>query len=411
MKRVEDQLRESIGLDAACIGPNMIQRAVRQRMRSLGLKGLEDYQQVLENSGGEWHELVESVVVTETWFFRDPETFAALVRLVREEWLSAHTTGPLRLLSVPCSSGEEPFSVAMALLDAGVPAERFQIEAVDISARALALAKRSVYGKNSFRGKDLAFRDRYFQPSKEGFMLDPAIRDCVRFYQGNFLSDDFLTSRASYDFIFCRNLLIYFDSLMRRKALDKLERLLAPAGVLFVGPVEQPLAIDHGFVTAKTPMGFACRKAAHGVRRKRPSGVSKRSAAVPKPLPKDEYQTQLQAGGKMIVRPAGKPSAARRTDLETARRLADAGRLKEAAEICEAHLRESRVSAQAYYLLGLVRDASGEAGAIDCYRKALYLEPNHYESLLQMALLLQKNGEAARARAFNSRAQRIRMRT
>ena len=74
-------------------------------------------------------------------------------------------------------------------------------------------------------------------------------------------------------------------------------------------------------------------------------------------------------------------------------------------------MRESRVSAQAYYLLGLVRDASGEAGAIDCYRKALYLEPNHYESLLQMALLLQKNGEAARARTFKSRAQRIRMKT
>jgi chemotaxis protein methyltransferase WspC len=70
-------------------------------------------------------------------------------------------------------------------------------------------------------------------------------------------------------------------------------------------------------------------------------------------------------------------------------------------------LRQSRVSAQAYYLLGLVRDARGDASAIDCYRKALYLEPNHYESLLQMALLLQKNGDPARALAFQSRAQRI----
>jgi chemotaxis protein methyltransferase WspC len=81
--------------------------------------------------------------------------------------------------------------------------------------------------------------------------------------------------------------------------------------------------------------------------------------------------------------------------------------LNEAAEICEAHLRQSRASAQAHYLLGLVRDASGDASAIDCYRKALYLEPDHYESLLQMALLLQKNGDSARARAFTNRAQRI----
>ncbi len=83
--------------------------------------------------------------------------------------------------------------MVMALLGAGVPADRFQIDAVDISARALARAARGVYGRNSFRGKDLAFRDRYFQPSAEGFVLDPAVRNCVRFYQGNFLSDDFLT--------------------------------------------------------------------------------------------------------------------------------------------------------------------------------------------------------------------------
>ena len=70
-------------------------------------------------------------------------------------------------------------------------------------------------------------------------------------------------------------------------------------------------------------------------------------------------------------------------------------------------MRQSRASAQAYYLLGLVRDASGDTRAIDCYRKALYLEPDHYESLLQMALSLQKSGDPARARAFGIRAQRI----
>ena len=91
--------------------------------------------------------------------------------------------------------------------------------------------------------------------------------------------------------------------------------------------------------------------------------------------------------------------------------MADAGRLTEAAEICEAHLRENRVSAQAYYLLGLVRDASGEPDAIDCYRKALYLEPITTRCLVQMALLLQKNGDAARAGTFKSRARRIKLKS
>jgi chemotaxis protein methyltransferase WspC len=403
LKLIEDRLRETIGLEPASVGPSLIQRVVRQRMRSLGLKQLVEYWQFLEQSGDEWQELVECVVVTETWFYRDPESIAAFVRLVREEWLPTHATDQLRLLSVPCSSGEEPFSLVMALLEAGLPAERIQIEAVDISARALARAARGVYSKNSFRGNDFAFRERYFQPCEEGLVISPAVRNCVRFCQGNFLSEDFFTRQASYDFIFCRNLLIYFDPWMRRKALDNIQRLLTPAGVLFVGPVEQPLAIEHGFVAARIPMAFACRKAGQGARRQRAAWMSKRSGAVPR--------LQLQAGARLSPPSPGKAVSSHCTDLETARRLVDAGRLKEAAEVCEAHLRESRISAQAYYLLGLVRDASGEPGGIDYYRKALYLEPNHYESLLQMALLLQKNGEAARAHAMKSRARRIRMKT
>ena len=411
MKRVEDQLRERIGLDAASVGSPLIQRAIRQRMRSLGLKGLEDYHRLLSRSHAEFNQLVEAVVITETWFFRDPETFSALARLVREQWLPAGTADPLRLLSVPCASGEEPFSLGMALLDAGVPAERFRIEAVDISAHALARARQGIYGKNSFRGKDLAFRDRYFRRCEAGYALDPVLRDCVQFSHGNILSADFLTGRAGYDVIFCRNLLIYFDPLMRGKALDQIELLLAPAGALFVGPVEQPLAIAHGFVTAKTCLGFALLKPSPSARRQRAAGMSKRPGAATRSLPKGEGQTELQANGDLGLCPPGNPSCALPADLEKARRLADAGLLREATEICEAHLRRSRVSAQAYYLLGLVREAGGEAGAIDCYRKALYLEPNHYESLLHMALLLQKSGEAGRARALKERAQRIRLKT
>jgi chemotaxis protein methyltransferase WspC len=402
MNLIESRLRETIGLDAASVGQGLIKRAVRQRMRNLGLNRVEDYWRALEHTPTEWNELVESVVVSETWFFRDPEPIAAFVRLVRDEWLPDHSTARLRLLSVPCASGEEPFSLVMALLDGGVPANRFQVEAVDISVRALARADQGVYGRNSFRGTDLSFRDRYFEPSQQGFRLDPAVRNSVRFYRGNLLSDAVPRSGSNYDFIFCRNLLIYLDPLMRRKALDKLRSLLTPSGVLFVSPVEHPLTVQHGFTKAKIPLAFACRKAGYCARRQGPARLPKLSghACGPRLIGETKAPHQL-----------GNPSSRHHTDLETARRLADAGRLKEAAEICEAHLRESGVSAQAYYLLGLVREAGGEPGAIECYRKALYLEPNHCDSLLQMALLLQENGDAARARAFKSRAQRIKLRT
>src|ERR1035437_6136784 len=150
MKRFEHLLRKTIGLDAESIGSTSIQRAVRLRMRGLGLRRLEDCEQLLERSRAEWNELVESVIVTETWFFRDPALLAAFVRLVLEEWLPAHPAAPVRVLSLPCASGEEPYSLAMVLLDASVAPERFQIDAIDISARALAHAARGIYGRNSF---------------------------------------------------------------------------------------------------------------------------------------------------------------------------------------------------------------------------------------------------------------------
>ena len=101
MKQVEQSLREKIGLDASSIGSSLIQRTVRLRMKSLGLKHLDEYKDLLARSEFEWSELLESVVVTETWFFRDREPFAAFIRLVNEEWLPAHPTRPLRILSVP----------------------------------------------------------------------------------------------------------------------------------------------------------------------------------------------------------------------------------------------------------------------------------------------------------------------
>ena len=414
MLPIEHMLRERMGLDACSIGSSLIQRTVRLRMKSLGLKKFDEYHRLLQSSASEWTELVESVIVTETWFFRDGEPFTAMIRLVLEEWLPSHPTGKLRVLSVPCSSGEEPYSIVMALQDAGLPTDRFEVDAVDISARVLNRAKTGIFGKNSFRGKNLAFRTRYFQPGKEGFALSPAIKDCVHFFQGNILNDDFLPGYAAYDFIFCRNLLIYFDRPTQRRALARLDRWLAPAGVLFLGAAEQPLVLELGFVSANIPMAFACRKASH---------LSARLARQPGPSAKMPPQIYIppKRASEMHDHPArnGQPgpfvSSASNgdvlVDLDKARALADAGRLKEASEACENYLRRSGPSAQAFYLLGLVRDAVGDPSAIEFYRKALYLEPNHYETLLQMSLLSQKNGDIARARTFKNRAQRAKSRS
>jgi len=408
MTQIESLLRKEIGLDAASIGSTLIHRAVRLRMKALGLKKPEEYGRLLKHSPAALEELIEAVVVTETWFFRDREPFAAFGRLVLR-WLSTHPVGTLRALSVPCASGEEPYSLAMALLDACVPPHRFVIDGVDISARALARAKHAVYGRNSFRAKDLAFRDRYFRHVKDGYALNSEVREGVRFHRGNVLGDDFLGDGAPYDFIFCRNLLIYFDRATQVRALERLHRLLAPEGVLFVGPAELPLVAGNGFVSANLPLAFACHKPTAPAM----SGPERRARSrIPVlPTPVRTPWSTIGPGEPRAPQRLRPPTGTHQTpepisDLDAARQLADAGRLEEAAAICESHLRKQGPSAQVYFLRGLLCDAGGDLKASDYYRKALYLEPNHYETLLHMALLLEKSGDSAGARVFKRRAER-----
>ncbi len=415
MQLIEDLLRKTMGLDAASIGSSLIGQTVRSRMQSRGVPNVEDYWKYLRETPAELTELVEAVVVKETWFFRDKEPFTALVRLVLTEWLPNRPAVPLRLLSFPCSTGEEPYSMAMALLDAGLPPDRFQIDAVDISTQALEAANRAVYRKNSFRGHTRGYRERHFQPFEDGHLLNQSVRDQVRFRQGNILDHNCPMGGGIYDYIFCRNLLIYFDRPTQEKVLKTLDRLLAKSGVLFVGPVELPLVVSQGFVSAQIPMAAACRKATaapqpqSGRGKKHQTSLSKSAARRPKSAQRQPIHPPLLLADtptKRVTSASRKPAA--HEDLKMASRLADAGRLAEAAQICDNYIKTHGSSAQAYHLLGLVRDAEGDAiQAAEYYRKALYLEPNHYETLVHLATLAKKKGDGNSAQLLYKRAQRV----
>ena len=137
LDEVESFLKERIGLDMASIGSTVVMRAIRDRCARCGLPDTQSYWRHLVASEREQQELIEAVVVPETWFFRDPEALVALSSMARRKTPAPTPEIPLRILSVPCSTGEEPLSIAMALLDAGFSADRFQIDAMDVSARAL----------------------------------------------------------------------------------------------------------------------------------------------------------------------------------------------------------------------------------------------------------------------------------
>jgi chemotaxis protein methyltransferase WspC len=441
--RFETLLRREIGLDAASIGSATIERAVRERMTALSNTGAlragaaaepanaeatrpqrDAYWVELCRSNEEQQRLIEAVIVPETWFFRDREAFAALAKLARER----HARWPerqLRILSVPCSSGEEPYSIAMTLLDAGLPANAFSIEAIDISERNIALARRALYGRNAFRGHLLEFRDRHFTAALDGWQLGESVREAVRFARMN-LFDAALAANPRYDFVFCRNLLIYFDREDQARAVDVLEGLLTSDGTLFVGPSETGALFRHAMRSAKIPLAFAFhkttaevppaitapRRTVEPVRMYTANVQARAAAAIARPLAPPRNAETNPAPGMSLRRtlaPLATRSAAehRALEFEAALHLANQGRLREATVAADLHLDAHGPSAEVFYLLGLIADADGRpADASICYRKTLYLDPKHYEALTHLATLLALQGDHSGAHLLNERAAR-----
>ena len=417
-------LEAKTGIDAKSIGAAAIERAVRERMAAGGLTDAEAYWKHLRISGEEQQRLTEAVVVSETWFFRNPEAFAALVRIVTAEWLPAHPTGLLRVLSAACATGEEPYSIAMALLDSGLSAERFAIDAVDISTRAIAHAQEGVYGRNSFRGSDLTFRDRYFEHTAAGYRLSSRVRAPVQLRSANLFTAGTFGGVECYDIVFCRNVLIYFDRPVQRKAVEILQSLMTADGVMFVGPAESALLTESGLTPARMPHAFAFRRTREVPAKPQPS---LRTAAAARPSSPQEFhpsrplaQAQRSSArnrAAMTGRPAAPTPATADSAtapgevpwMERARQLADQGKLADALRVCEQGLQDSEPSAQAFYLLGLLHDAAGrpqQAG--EHYRKALYLDPTHAEALVQLAALLKCDGDTGGAERLLERARRAR---
>jgi|SRR5665213_437106 len=345
---IKELLLRKMGLDSASVGITTIERAVRERMQASSLATMDAYWERLYSSTAELQELIEAVIVPETWFFRDEETFVALVRVVSES-MQNRLDSCLRILSIPCCTGEEPYSIVMALRDGQVPCKHVTVDAVDISARALAHARRAVYGRNSFRSRDLSFRSRYFSAAGETYTLADDVSRAVTFHQGNLVSGLLSFAVASYDVVFCRNLLIYFDRSTQELVMQTLGSLLAPDGTLFVGPAEACLASATGFTALRGAASFAFRKTLDT-----PTVPS----AVRLPPPRTNFRKESARAIPPPVKRVSKPvveSIEPSSDLVTARRFADQGNLRDAAACCERNLSLNGPSAEAYYLLGVTR--------------------------------------------------------
>lgn len=424
--QIKNLLHKSIGLHVDTVGESSIDRAIGQRMTVTDCSNANEYYLMIRNNSEELGELIEEVVVPETWFFRNITPFEVLrenaVKIYVKETKSCDGKGPpfqLKILSAPCSSGEEPYSIAMALSESGLKNEDFHIDAIDISRRALKKAHHAIYGKHSFREPGMGLQDKFFEKVKSGFRLLPAIRDRVSFQQKNIFDSHVGISDEHYDIIFCRNLLIYFDRETQHNILNKLSTKLKCGGLLFVGHAEAGPIDKNIFTKLRVAKSFAFRKKLSGSDSKEEGLVDHH----PMHKLKDIYDQLVKVTKKDIElsKKINNPKSssenkiniqnARENNLSTINELINSGSLSDATHLCEELLKSQPENADAYYYLGLISNLQGNAGGAEALlKKAIYLSPNHHKALALSAVLADSRGDDDIARSLRRREQKARER-
>jgi two-component system CheB/CheR fusion protein len=232
-------LRGHTGNDFTYYKQSTVQRRIKRRMLLHKLERLKDYVRFLQQTPGELDALFQDILINVTGFFRDPETFEALKKTVFPRIMAGRSPdNPIRIWAAGCSSGEEAYSVAIALLEflgdqaTGIP---IQIFATDIDANAIDKARAGVYPENIAADLTPARLQRFFMRVPEGYQIGKAIRDMCVFAVQNVIKDP---PFSRLDLAVCRNLLIYLGNVLQKKVLQVLHYALKPTGFLMLGTSE-----------------------------------------------------------------------------------------------------------------------------------------------------------------------------
>ncbi|MDZ7372338.1 MAG: protein-glutamate O-methyltransferase CheR [candidate division KSB1 bacterium] len=242
----------------------------RRRMNALGMHSYQDYLQLVRDPRqrrGELQLLLDEITVNETSFFRNQAQFEALKHIFLPE--IARRKGRigfrrLKIWSAGCSSGEEPYSLAIVVHElASTILAGWQVEivATDINHAVLEKARKGLYTPYSFRNTPPEIINRYFQKlDHEAYQLSPQIMQMVQFRHMNLMDDMAMLFMKGYDIIFCRNVLIYFDLPAKKRVTQHFYNALLDEGYLFVGHSESLFGVNDQFKMVQYPGGLAYKK-------------------------------------------------------------------------------------------------------------------------------------------------------
>lgn len=439
IQRLCDLVRDYSGLEFSGPRQGDLEWAVERALAEQHLTSpAELYARLTQgpNAQAELQAFIASLTVVETYFFRNRPQFEALEQYILPDLIARRRDiRRLRIWSVGCASGEEPYSLAILLRRAfpDLAGWAVTILATDINRNALAKAQRGLYTAWSFRDAPPELQTQYFTPRGAQFELAPEVRSQVTFAYLNLAEDVYpsaLTDTLDMDLILFRNVLIYFGEAMARRVVDRLYDALADGGWLLVGHAEPSITLFSRFAGRSFPGAVAYQKVAAG---QQPAvcGDAASQARAPARPPVGATRKREPRPALHLLRPdappsgiaaraptqahrkkEGRPLPASDGDLiaryHTIKQLADQAQLASAQRSVAALVEQAPLFAPAYYLQGLILQEMGDAeGALAALRRCVYVDAGFVMGHLALANLYAFSGQPERARRH--RAQIVRL--
>ena len=230
----------------------LLQKRLSPRVGALNFDSFQKYYYFLQydpRAASEYDQIFDAVTTNETYFFREPAQLAAFADEIVPELLEKKAVKKIRIWSAGCSSGEEPYTIAMLLTEKGYyERASFDIFASDINQQVLSRARKGSYRESSFRATTPELRSRYFEPDSDTtWRIRDSIRNRVSFGRVNLYDESRVALLGQLDVIFCRNVIIYFDEASKRSVVSNFHGRLAPGGYLLLGHSESLISLSTQF--------------------------------------------------------------------------------------------------------------------------------------------------------------------
>jgi chemotaxis protein methyltransferase CheR len=426
--RLADAIEQHLGLDFDRSQLSDVATVADDRMRAVGCADIGEYLNLLKGGHGmemELRALSARLTNGESYFFRSVGQLHTFSEIVLPELLRRDQYGPIKILSAGCSTGEEPFTLAMMMLDR-YPAARFEILGVDINPKAIIKARLGRFPKWSMRATPIASREQWFRGERGEFVLDDRVRAMVSFRELNMAVDDRLFwQRASFDVIFCRNVVMYLSARVLRALVARFAYALRPGGYLFTSHAEPLRGVSDSFEVEHCRGSFYYRQRISKEARRVTAAKSSPADLPLSPLPSlspqpeqthiadcnPETRSAITATNALIelerfadalaLLEALSPEHRKHPEIlfSMTKLLIDLGNLDRASELSLALVASDDLNAAAHYLMALCHElCARRQAAIASYRVGIFLDRRFAMPHLRLGMMFRREGDLIGAR-------------